>query len=105
MGLKRSLNLHSLYSCGLIKDMEEFYRHPRCIVLFGSYAKGEDTDKSDIDLAIVTDMTDIPETDKFERSLKRKININLLKNVKKESPNFINSLANGIVLSGYLEVV
>jgi hypothetical protein len=37
--------------------------------------------------------------------LNRKINMNLIKDVKKEDSNFINSLTNGIVLSGYLEVI
>jgi hypothetical protein len=61
IGLKRSLNLNSLYSSGLITALENFYHIPKCIILFGSYAKGEDTSKSDVDIAIVTDMKDIPE--------------------------------------------
>jgi predicted nucleotidyltransferase len=43
MALKRSLNLYSLYSCDLVSSLVEFYRIPECIILFGSYAKGEDT--------------------------------------------------------------
>jgi predicted nucleotidyltransferase len=105
VALKRSLNLYSLYSSGLISDLEEFYRIPKCIVLFGSYAKGEDTSKSDVDIAVLTDMEGLPELGKYEDALNRKINITLVKYVKGETPNFINSLANGIVLSGYLEVV
>lgn len=105
IGLKRSLNLNSLYSSGLTSELENFYNVPKCIVLFGSYVKGEDTSKSDIDIAVVTDMEDIPELSKYEVILNRKININLIKNVKKEDANFINSMANGIVLSGYLEVI
>lgn len=104
IGLKRSLNLNTLYSSGLIPMLENFYRIPECIVLFGSYAKGEDTSKSDIDIAVLTDMKDIPELSNYEATLNRKISINLIRNVKKEDANFINSLANGIVLSGYLEV-
>jgi predicted nucleotidyltransferase len=105
MGLKRSLNLYSLYSSGLISNLEEFYRIPKCIVLFGSYAKGEDTGKSDIDIAVVTNMEGFPELRENEQNLNRKINITLIKNIRGETPSFVNSLANGIVLSGYLEVV
>ncbi len=105
IGLKRSLNINSLYSTNLISNLENYYHIPKCIVLFGSYAKGEDTSKSDIDIAVVTDKDDIPELSVYEGLLSRKININLIKNVKKEDANFINSLANGIVLSGYLEVI
>lgn len=104
LALKRSLNLYSLHSIGLVPALEEFYHTPKCIVLFGSYARGEDTNKSDVDLAIVTDIEDIPELDKYESFINRKISISLVKNVRKEDSNFINSLANGIVLSGYLEV-
>lgn len=102
-GLKRSLNLYALYSSGMISILEDYYS-PRCIVLFGSYARGEDTDKSDIDVAVVTENEEAPALGKFEKRLNRKINLNLIKDVKKEDDNFINSLASGIVLSGYLEV-
>jgi predicted nucleotidyltransferase len=104
-GLKRSLNLYSLYSSGLVSTIENFYSHPKSIVLFGSYARGEDTYKSDIDIAVVTNANDIPELRKFEGMLKRKISLHVVSNVKNEDANFINSLANGIILSGYLEVV
>jgi len=102
-GLKRSLNLYALYSSGLISVLEDYYS-PRCVVLFGSYARGEDTGKSDIDVAVVTEKEDVPALDRLEKRLNRKISLNLVKDVKKEDDNFINSLANGIVLSGYLEV-
>ncbi len=105
IGLKRSLNLYSLYSSGLISGLEEFYRFPKSIILFGSYAKGEDTSKSDVDIAIITDMEVLSELSNYEKALNRKINVTLIKNVKREDANFINSIANGIVLSGYLEVV
>ncbi|WP_424359669.1 nucleotidyltransferase domain-containing protein [Methanocella sp. MCL-LM] len=105
MGLKRSLNLNSLYSSGLISTLESFYNNPRCIVLFGSYARGEDTLNSDIDIAIETFQGDYPDLRQFEEQLKRPISIHLIEDVKKENANFINSLANGIILSGYLNVV
>lgn len=104
VALKRSLNLYSLHSSGLVAALEEFYHTPKCIVVFGSYARGEDTGKSDVDIAIVTDSDEIPELDKYESYINRKISISLVRNVRKEGANFLNSLANGIVLSGYLEV-
>lgn len=104
IGLKRALNLYALYSTGLISSLDEFYRSPECIVLFGSYARGEDTIESDIDIAIVTGMEDLPELNNYRDILERKISLHLIKNIKAEDRNFINSLANGIVLSGYLDV-
>jgi predicted nucleotidyltransferase len=105
IGLKRSLNLYSLYSTGLISMLEDFYRTPKCIVLFGSYAKGEDTEQSDIDIAVITNMKDMPDVSKFDELLDRKISIQLITNIKKESPGFMNSMVNGIVLYGYLDVI
>ena len=105
IGLKRALNLYSIYSTGLITKLEEFYVNPKCILLFGSYSRGEDTKESDIDIAIITSMKDVPEASKEEAVLKRKISIHLITDLEQEDTNFINTLANGIVLSGYLDVV
>jgi predicted nucleotidyltransferase len=105
VALKRSLNLYSLYASGLIDEVAAFYRIPECIVLFGSYAKGEDTGDSDIDIAIVTDMQDLQYLQYYEKKLNRRISIHLVNKVKNEDATFIGSLANGIVLYGYLEVI
>ncbi len=105
MALKKSLNLYSLYSCGLVSKLVDFYKIPGCIILFGSYAKGEDTRESDIDITIITSMKEFPNVDIYEDCLKRKISLHFIENTKNEEKEFINSLANGIVLYGYLEVV
>jgi predicted nucleotidyltransferase len=104
MAMKRSVNLYSLYASGMINALTEFYNTPECIVLFGSYAKGEDTGNSDIDIAIVTDTEKMPDLQIYEKKLNREISIHLIGNLKKANAGFINSLANGIVLYGYLEV-
>jgi len=105
IALKRSLNLYSLYSSSLVSALVDFYKTPECIVLFGSYAKGEDVKESDIDIAIITGIKKYPPFEIYESSLKRKISLHLIKNTKNEGKDFINSLANGIVLYGYMEVV
>lgn len=105
MALKRSLNLYSLYSSGLVSALVDFYKIPEYIVLFGSYAKGEDTSESDIDIAIITSIKEYLNPEIYESNLKRKISLHLIKNIKNEGKEFINSLANGIVLYGYMEVV
>lgn len=105
VALKRSLNLYSLHSSGLVSEIVDFYRIPECIVLFGSYAKGEDTRKSDIDIAVMTGMKEYPQLDIYEDGLKRKISLHLIENTQNEKKDFINTLANGIVLYGYLEVL
>ena len=52
--LKRAYNLYNLYASGFLEHLINAYSRPACIVLFGSYARGEDTDESDIDIAIIT---------------------------------------------------
>lgn len=99
------MNIYDLYISGLVSGLNDFYGIPECICVFGSFVKGEDMKESDIDLAIVTDRKKLPDLSIYEEKLKRKISIHLIKDIKKEDAGFINSLANGIVLSGYLEVV
>ena len=105
IALKRALNLYSLNSSGLVSELIDFFNIPECIVIFGSYAKGEDTRESDIDIAVMTNMKEYPQLDAYEDDLKRKISLHLIDNIKKEDKDFINTLANGIVIYGYLEVL
>lgn len=76
---------------------------PKCIVLFDSASKGNDTEKNNIELFMQCKKVDI-DTKSVEKILERKINITFESNTKKISKEFLNRLANGIVLSGYLEV-
>lgn len=102
---KRSMNLYSLHSSGLVKHLLDYYGMPECIILYGSYARGEDTAKSDIDIAIVTEKEDVPNTHGYQDKLRREISLHQIKNMRDVDSGFINSLANGIVLYGYMEAV
>lgn len=102
--MKRLYNLHSLYDSGLIEHIKKFYELPKGIILFGSYSNGIDTEKSDIDLAIITKNKEMPDLDMYESKLMRKINLHLI-DLNKVGKNFKNSLANGIVLEGFVELV
>jgi len=97
---KKLFNLTQLYNSGLIEEISEKY-HPKSITLIGSYSKGEDTEKSDIDLVIQTNKQEKVNFDKFEEKLKRKIHFLILP--KKYSKEFFNNLINGIVLYGVIE--
>lgn len=103
--LKKSLNFYSLYSCGLVSKIADFYNAPEAIILFGSYAKGEDTKESDIDLAVVSTRKELPSLNAYELALKRKISLHVIKDIKNSEKEFVNTLANGVVLYGYLEVL
>jgi len=102
--LKRSYNLHSLYGSGLVDFLRKEYQEPEAIVLFGSYAMGEDTSKSDIDIGIVTDEAKELDLQKFERILGRKINVHEIQ-LKRCEKEFLNNIINGIVLYGCLKVL
>ena len=102
--LKRCYNLLNIYESGLVEFLQQEYEEPEAIVLFGSYAKGEDSSKSDIDIAVFTNKTKDVRLAGFERKTGRAINLYTIRadECKKE---FLNSLANGIVLYGYQRVV
>jgi predicted nucleotidyltransferase len=100
---KRSNNLSNIYESNLIEELVQSYQRPEAIVLFGSYSKGEDIEQSDIDIGIVTDKKIVEDWTKYEKRLKRKITIKELK--RKSIPlEFMNTLANGITLYGFLDV-
>ncbi len=102
--LKRIYNIFSLSDSGLLGCLKAFYEMPKAIILFGSYSAGTDTEKSDIDIAVVDSKKDTPDLSKFEKKLARKISIHAI-NLEKASAEFKNSLANGIVLEGFAELV
>lgn len=104
LSLKRFYNLYKLYRSGLVEFMMDKYNEPEAIVLFGSFSDGTDISSSDIDIAILTKRNLQPDLRKFEKNLKRKIALHEIK-IDKCTKEFINNLANGIVLHGYLKVV
>jgi predicted nucleotidyltransferase len=101
--LKRTYNIYSLYSSNLVQALIEEYNHPETIILFGSYSRGEDTEQSDIDIAVITKRTTKINFAEFEKKLRRKISIKELQKEKIEK-EFNITLANGIVLDGYFDM-
>ncbi len=107
--LKMVYNLHFIYQSGLVEVLIEHFGNPKTILLFGSFRRGEDFSTSDIDIAIETEETDEYKTvglrilSVFEREINRKIQLHLF-NRKNVDTHVFNNIANGIVLSGFLEV-
>jgi len=96
--LKQLINLNQLRTSGLITQIVDDYEYPEAIVLFGSYAKGEDTENSDIDIAVIsTEKTE----QKYKKLMGRKISITNFE-PGKVPENMMETLANGITLYGYL---
>ncbi len=102
--LKRAYNLYSVFNSGLLDFLKDLYEEPEAIILFGSYSKGEDISKSDIDIALIASKRESPDLSVFENRLGRKIRLYEI-NIRKAEPEFLNTLANGIVLHGYLKVI
>ncbi len=100
---KKAANLISVYSSGLVDHLIRRFNHPEAIVLFGSYAKGTDLSTSDVDLAIICPKRLRLDLERFEKKLKRSVNVNQIERARL-TDEFKNTLANGIVLYGYLKV-
>jgi len=101
--LKRVNNLQAIYESNILKTLEENFPGST-IILFGSYAKGEDTIRSDIDLAIIGSKEKTLDLSIFEKSLKREIVINFYHSFKEINKELKESLFNGIVLYGGIEL-
>ena len=102
-------NLNFIYQSGLVEFLNGHFGNPKAIILFGSFRRGEDLSSSDIDIAIEIDEVEeyktmeLRELNKFEKEIKRPIQIHLF-NRKKVDIHVFNNIANGIVLFGFLEV-
>ena len=79
---KKIINLIKLKESGLLNFLIESV-YPNAVVLYGSYARGEDIETSDIDLLIITKAKKRIEVGKFEIILKRKIHLIIEENLKK----------------------
>ena len=91
---------------GLIEYLNDVFNYPT-IILFGSIARGEDIEKSDIDLFIITENKKDIDMSKFEKKLKKNIQI-FMANKKEfklgKNKELFNNVINGIILSGFVEV-
>ncbi len=98
---KKLYNYKAIVESGLSEFLEEKLM-PKAIVLFGSYAKGEDDESSDIDLFIECNEERIA-LDKYTQKLNRSIQLHFNKDFKNYPVELKNNIVNGITLKGYLE--
>jgi predicted nucleotidyltransferase/predicted transcriptional regulator len=101
-------NLEMIYKSVILKEIDKKYR-PKAIILFGSYRKGDDNEKSDIDIAVESITNEKFKIEKFatiERfGFRKNVNINIhVFSRKKINNNLFSNIANGVVLDGFLEV-
>lgn len=99
---KKINTLMRLKSSKLIDYLERTFT-PDVIMLFGSCAKGEDTERSDIDIYIQS-KGEVPDLKKFEEILGRKIELFVHENINNLPKELRNNILNGTKISGYLKV-
>lgn len=97
---KQFYNLLALRQSGIIAMLEETAA-PDAIVLFGSYAKGEDIERSDIDLFLLAKEQKL-NLQQYERKLGRGIQLFFTENLRTLPAELCNNIINGTVLSGFL---
>lgn len=101
--LKRADNLLQIYESGLGKYLHDSFPGST-IILFGSYAFGEDTIKSDLDLAVIGTKKKNINLSTFEKIVQRPITINYYPSFRNIDKHLLNNILNGITLKGAVEI-
>ena len=91
--------INKINSSGLIEHIQK-QANAKCIILFGSTTNGEYTKESDIDIFVNAKQQKII-LKKYEEQLNKKIQLFFSEDIKRIPENMKNSIANGIIISGY----
>ena len=94
--------LYELHKSGIIDFLWEKLA-PEAIILYGSYAKGEATENSDIDIFIIGKEKPL-NIEEFEKRLEKEVHLMFDPEIKKIPKELKNNIINGIVLKGYLKI-
>jgi predicted nucleotidyltransferase len=101
--LKKLENLKQIYESSLINELSN-----KClgstIILFGSFSRGEDTEESDIDIAIIESDKKTINLEKYQKIFNRKIDLHFYKEFKIIPKNLKESIVNGIILKGAIKL-
>lgn len=104
--LKRITNLKSLYTTGLVSLLSNKFPGST-IIVFGSYSYGEDTEDSDIDVAILgypKGNVVHKELVKYNNLLERSVHLHFFDNLKNVDKNLRENIINGIRLKGMIKL-
>lgn len=94
--------IYELNNSGYIEYLWDKFS-PQAIIIYGSYAKGESIENSDIDLFVVAKNKE-KFVEEFNEKLGKKVHIVFDDDIKKIPKELKNNLINGIVLKGYLRL-
>ena len=100
---KRAENLKTITETGLDTALEDIYPGTT-IILFGSYARGEDTTRSDIDIAVIGAEPKKTDLKEFEKLLERTITIQHYTTLRDIRAELRSNICNGITLIGAIEL-
>lgn len=96
---KRIYNMSMAFESGIVEHLSKAYNHHKAIILFGSFSRGDDIEKSDVDIAVITKKKDGFDASKYEKFLGRSVSIHGI-DLDEVSEEFKLNLANGIILEG-----
>ncbi len=107
--MKICSNTQKIRDSGVIGFIEKELNYPEAIMLFGSYAKGENRKDSDIDLFILSESGEKLDLKSFEIKLETEIQVfrhcrKEMERMKVKNKELLNNVLNGIKLSGFFEV-
>ena len=106
---KKHHNIIRLINSGILDFLNKELNYPSAIILFGSFSKGENIKGSDIDLFVLSDCKKELDLSHFEKKLGSSIQIFVygrkdFESLKLNSKELLNSIINGTVMSGFIEV-
>ena len=108
--LKIAFSIKKIEESGLISYLAESIPALSSIILFGSIAKGEDDEKSDLDLLVIGQRKKIDLSD-FEKKIGREINAVVMRwaewreHAKNDRAFYRDVITNGIILYGNMPVI
>ena len=100
---KRVDNIGQIYESGLVQFFYDMLPEAT-VILFGSYASGEDTSTSDVDIAIIGKVRKDLHLVIYEKILQREIRINYYGRFSDIDKHLLNNILSGIVLKGLVEL-
>lgn len=106
--IKVPYHLSLLYNSGVIDEIYKHFSGAKAIILFGSYRKGDDNEKSDLDIAVEVldnkplEVTRLGNLDFLGFRKNVPVNVHVFSRNKIDLNLFAN-IVNGIILSGFLE--
>ena len=104
--LKRFVGIYQIYDNEIVREIKNTYSDDISVALYGSYSKGDFTEKSDIDILVITQEKPKVDLKDLEEKLKVEINVEKftvgqwLKLKKDKDPFYSLVMKNHILLHG-----